>query len=110
MARQHRDELAQLCAAMTTSEVDAPPKPRPSRRGALPGDPPAPVVDPEASRTLVILELADTQPCLQRDGQLGLAHPERASPDLRAAARLHQADIEATLRYRALLEQRWPVP
>ena len=107
-ARQHRDELARLCAA-TTPKVDAPSKPRPTRPGALPDDLPAPVVDPEASHTLVILELAGAQPSLQPDGRWRLAHPEHVSPELRAAALLHQDDICALLVYRALLEKRWPV-
>jgi hypothetical protein len=81
------------------------------RNGRLvcPGDPPAPVVDPEASRTLTILELAGTCPALRPDGVLDLAHPEHASPELRAAAHHHQADIAALLACRSLLEERWPV-
>ena len=120
-ARQHRAELARLVAATASASAEAlnaeaaapaakaPPRPRLTRPGVCPGDPPAPVVDPEAARTLVILELASTQPGLRPDGQLGLAHPQRASPDLRAAAQRHQADICALLSYRAMLEKRWPV-
>src|SRR6185437_12926450 len=51
-ARQHRDDIAKLLSE-TAGEA-----PRATRPGALAGDPPAPVVDPKASRTLVILELA----------------------------------------------------
>jgi hypothetical protein len=117
LAREHRDELARLVAATHASagtpSVEAtpepPPTPRPTRPGVCPGDPPAPAVDPDASRTLTILELAGAHPSLQPDGTLVLAHPERASSDLRAEARQHQDDICALLAYRALLEQLWPV-
>jgi hypothetical protein len=114
VARQHRDELAQLVARAPTggaaeAATEAPPTPRPTRPGVCPGDPPAPVVDPQASRILAVLELAAVQPGLTPDGQLALAHPERVSPDLRAAAQLHQDDICALLAYRALLEELWPI-
>jgi hypothetical protein len=118
LARQHRDEIAQLVASATdactsaSSAEAAPPAaeaPPDTRPGVCPGDPPAPIVDPEASRVLTILELAGAEPGLQPAGRLELAHPERASPDLRAAAQHHQADIAAMLTYRTGLEKRWPV-
>lgn len=121
-ARQHRDELARLVAAATTSAsaeapgaeatapaVETPPRPRRTRPGALPGDPPAPIVDPSATRTLVILELAGAAPRLGPDGRLTLDHPQSVSPDLRAAATLYQDDIVAILEYRALMEATFPV-
>jgi hypothetical protein len=120
-ARQHRDELARLIAATTSAgtgapsaeaaapAVEAPPRPRLTRPGALPGDPPAPVVDAEATRVLTILELAGAAPSLGPDGRLELAHPERVSADLRAAVALHQDHIEAILEYRALLKRLFPV-
>jgi hypothetical protein len=120
-ARQHRDELARLIAATTPAgagaasaeaaapTAKAPPRPRRTHPSVCLGDPPTPIVDPEAARTLCILELADAEPGLCPDGQLGLAHPERASPDLRATAQLHRDDICALLAYRALLEKRWPI-
>ena len=87
----------------------SPPKPHQRfRQGALPGDPPAPVVAPEATRTLVILELAGAAPRLTPDGRLELTRPSHVSPELRATAQLHQGDIAALLRYRATLEERWP--
>jgi hypothetical protein len=107
-ARQHRDELARLCAGTTITYVEAS-EPRLFKPGVCPGDPPAPVVDPEASRTLVILELAGARPTLRPDGQWGLGRPEHASPELRAAAQLHQDGISALLVYRASLEKHWPV-
>ena len=100
--RDAREAITDLLAVETTAA-------RPTRPGVCPGDPPAPAVHSEATRVLCILELARTQPSLQPDGQLSLAHPEHVSPDLRAAARQHQADICALLDYRALLEQRWPI-
>jgi hypothetical protein len=87
----------------------APPKPRITRPGVCPGDPEAPVVDPEATRVLCILELAGAAPRLTPAGQLVLANPEQVSPELRAAAREHQDDITAILEYRALLERLFPV-
>ena len=93
----------------TAPGPETPPARPLTKSGALLGDPPVPVVDPEAAHTLVILELAGAQPGMRPHGQLGLAHPERASADLRAAAQLHQGDIAALLGYRALLEQLWPV-
>ena len=120
-ARQHRDELARLVAATTYAGAEepraeaaapaakAPPRPRLTRPGVCPGDPPAPVVDPAATRVLIILELAGAAPCLASDDRLGLAHPERVSAELRAAATLHQDDIEAILAYRRLLEITFPV-
>jgi hypothetical protein len=122
-ARQHRDELALLCAGtavtVTTLPVaEAPPAPVPSympwpARPSLRGDPPPPVVDADASRTLAILELAGTEPSLQPDGHLTLTHPERVTASLRAEARRHRADIAAVLAYRALQEKLWsaePLP
>ncbi len=101
--------LAPMLPPATPHAAEAAPKPRRTRLGVCPGDPPAPVVDPKASRTLVILELAGARPRLLPDGGLELAHPEHASPELRAAARLHQHDICALLVYRALLEECRPV-
>jgi hypothetical protein len=107
------DLLAELRAArgaiIDVLAAEAALTPRPSRPGALPGDPSPPVVEPEATRTLIVLELAGAEPGLRSDGQLGLAHPERVSPKERATALQHKADIVALLSYRALLEQRWPV-
>lgn len=118
LARQHRDEIAQLvasttdaCMAASSAKATSPPTeaPRNTRPGAFPGDPVAPVVLPEAIRILTILELAGTQPSLRSDGSLVLAHPNRVSPELRDDAQRHAADIAALLRYRALLEELWPV-
>jgi hypothetical protein len=120
-ARQHRDELARLVAATTSASAEAPnadaaapaakaPKrPRLTRPGVCPSDPPAPVVDPESTRILVICELAGAAPHLGPDGRLTLGHPQRVSDDMRAAATLHQGDMEAILEYRALLERLFPV-
>jgi hypothetical protein len=121
LAKQHRDGLVMLVAATTSACAEAPsaeaaapvaevpPKPRLTRPGVCPGDPPAPVVDPEATRTLVILELAGAGPYPTPDGNLALAHPERVTPEERAAAQRHAGDIAALLDYRALLERLWPV-
>jgi hypothetical protein len=95
--------------AATTEVATATPKPRLTRPGVCPGDPPAPVVDPAATRTLVILELAGAGPYPTPDGNLALAHPERVTPEERAAAQRHAGDIAALLAYRARLERLWPV-
>jgi hypothetical protein len=120
-ARQHRDELARLVAATTQAgtvtpsaeatppEAEAPPAQRQTRPGALRGDPPAPVVDPDASRCLCIMELAGAAPRLTPDGRLELAHPERVTAAERATALQHGTDIAALLRYRDLMEQLFQV-
>jgi hypothetical protein len=120
-ARQHRDELARLVAATASAGAEvpseeaaapaakAPPTPRLTRPGALPGDAPAPIVDPAATRLLTILELAGVAPRLTPDGQLELASPELVTPETRAAVREHQDDIIAILDYRRLLEIAFPV-
>ena len=56
--------LAPMLPPATPHAAEAAPKPRRTRLGVCPGDPPAPVVDPKASRTLVILELAGARPRL----------------------------------------------
>jgi hypothetical protein len=92
--------------------ASATPPPKPPRRfrpGALPGDPPTPIVDPEATRVLCILELAGAAPRLTPDGTLELARPELVTPETRAAVREHQDDLIATLTYRYLLEATFPV-
>jgi hypothetical protein len=121
LAKQHRDDLVMLVAATTSASAVAPsaeavapvaeatPKPRITRPGVCPGDPPAPVVDPEATRTLVVLELAGAGPHPTPDGRLALAHPERVTPEERATAQRYAGDIAALLAYRARLEQLWPV-
>jgi hypothetical protein len=93
----------------TPPAAEAPPKPRRTRPGICPGDPPTAVVDPESTRILVICELAGAAPRLGPDGRLTLGHPQRVSDDMRAAATLHRGDIEAILAYRRLLEITFPV-
>ena len=65
---------------------------------------PHPLSKPRPPRILVILELAGAAPRLGPDGRLTLGHPQCVSDDMRAAATLHQDDIEAILEYRALLD------
>jgi hypothetical protein len=90
--------------------------PETTRPGALSTDPPAPVVDDEATVTLAKLELVGTGPGLRAGSgpqaaiacRLVLAHPTECSPELRALAERHQADITTLLAYRALIEQLRP--
>lgn len=123
--RERRDGVAPLYApeapaetappaapAATTPEAEASPEPAPPtkpprryRPGAMPGDPPAPIVEPETTRILVILELAGAGPGLRPDGTLTIAHAERVSADCLTATRLHKDDIAAILTYRAELER-----
>jgi hypothetical protein len=107
------DPPAAPAPAATPPEAEtppAPPPPRPATRpGVLPGDPPAPVVDPVATRTLIVLELAGAGPHLTADGRLELAHPERVTAAERATAQQHAADIAALLAYRELLERLFQV-
>jgi hypothetical protein len=111
-ARQHRDGIAQLLADRVGGPEAAPdarpepPPPRPATRpGALKDDPPAPVVDPDASCSLTVLELAGAGPHLTADGRLEITHPTRVTPAELATAQQHQAGISALLRYRELMEQ-----
>jgi hypothetical protein len=109
------DPPAAPAAAATPPEAAAPPEPPPSeappatRPGAMPGDPPAPRVHPDTSRSLTILELAGAGPHLTADGRLEITHPTRVTPTELAIAQLHQADIARLLRYRELLERLFQV-
>lgn len=100
--RAARDAISDLLAAEATT-------PRLTRPGALPGDPAAPLIDPEASRSLCILELAAAGPYLTADSRLKLTHPERVTAEERATAQRHAADIAALLSYRELIEHHRPV-